>query len=102
MKFVQHLEAIYTLSGHRVVVSEEFALEDEKFVSVSASSRSELTGRVSGAIAALVTDDISLQRGIADSIYRLLTSSSAKEMERYLRSRGISWEFSVTAPSPRA
>ena len=55
---------------------------------------SDLRGRLSSAIAGIVTDDIALGRGLSDSIYRLLACSSPKEMERYLQSKGIPWTSS--------
>ena len=93
--FVQELEVVYSVAGHQVIVPEELVLEDERFVSVGASTLSDLRGRLSGAVSGLVTDDILLQRELADSIYRLLASSSPQEMERYLQSRGIPWTSEV-------
>ena len=91
--FVEQLEAVYMVAGQEVVVPEELAVEDERFVIVtlSVSTMSDLRGHLSGAIANLVTDDIVLGRGLSDSIFRLLACSSSKEMERYLRSQGIPW-----------
>ena len=89
--FVEQLEIVYKVAGQEVVVPEELAVEDERFVSVSVSNISDLRGRLSGAIANLVTDDISLARGLSDSIFRLLACSSLKGMERYLQSQGIPW-----------
>ena len=51
---------------------------------------SALRGLLSTAITGLLTQDVSLGRTLADATYRLLDGSSPKEMERYLRSRGIS------------
>ena len=89
--FVEQLEVVYKVAGQEVVVPEELAVEDERFVSVSVSNISDLRGRLSGAIANLVTDDIPLARGLSDSIFRLLVCSSLKGMERYLQSHGIPW-----------
>ena len=89
--FVQQLEVAYMVAGQEVVVSEELAMEDERFVSARGSTVSELRGRLSGAIANFVTDDLALGRGLSDSIFRLLACSSPKEMERYLQSQGIPW-----------
>ena len=89
--FVQQLEVAYKVAGQGVVVPEELAVEDERFVSASVSTVSELRGRLSGAIANFVTDDLALGRGLSDSIFRLLACSSPKEMERYLQSQGIPW-----------
>ena len=89
--FVEQLEAVYMVAGQEVVVPEELAVEDERFVTLSVSTMSDLRGRLSGAIANLVTDDIVLGRGLSDSIFRLLACSSSKAMERYLQSQGIPW-----------
>ena len=89
--FVEQLEVVYKVAGQEVVVPEELAVEDERFVSVSVANMSDLRGRLSGAIANLVTDDISLGRGLSDSIFRLLACSSLKGMERYLQNQGIPW-----------
>ena len=94
VEFVQQLEAVYLVAGQEVPVSEELVVEDDRFVSVSVSTMSDLRGRLSSAIAGMVTDDIALGRGLSDSIYRLLACSSPKEMERYLQSRGIRWTSS--------
>ena len=59
--FVEQLEVVYKVAGQEVVVPEELAVEDERFVSVSISNISDLRGRLSGAIANLVTDDIPLR-----------------------------------------
>ena len=94
VEFVQQLEVVCLVAGQEVPVSEELVVEDDRFVSVSVSTLSDLRGRLSSAIAAVVTDDIALGRGLSDSIYRLLACSSPKEMERYLQSRGIPWTSS--------
>ena len=89
--FVEQLEVVYKVAGQEVVVPEELAVEDERLVSVSVSNISDLRGRLSGAIANLVTDDLPLGRGLSDSIFRLLACSSLKGMERYMQSQGIPW-----------
>ena len=94
VEFVQQLEIVYLLAGQEVPVFEELVVQDDRFVSVSVSTMSDLRGRFSSAIAGVVTDDIVLGRGLSDSIYRLLACSSPKEMERYLGSRGIPWTSS--------
>ena len=82
---------MYLLANQEVVVPEELDMEDDRFVSVNVSTMSELRGRLSGAIANLVTDDVALARGLSDSLFRFLPCSSPREMEQYLKSQGIRW-----------
>ena len=91
--FVDKLQAVYTVAGQTVNVDQEIVLEDERFVSIRASSNVELRDRLSFALASLVTEEPLVQRPLADSIFRLLASGSPKDMERYLKGRGIPWEF---------
>ena len=91
--FVDKLQAVYTVAGQTVNVDQEIVLEDERFVSIRASSNVELRDRLSFALASLVTEEPVVQRPLADSIFRLLASRSPKDMERYLKGRGIPWEF---------
>ena len=91
--FVDKLQSVYTVAGQTVNVDQEIVLEDERFVSIRASSNVELRDRLSFALASLVTEEPVVQRPLADSIFRLLASRSPKDMERYLKGRGIPWEF---------
>ena len=97
--FVDKLQAVYTVAGQTVNVDQEIVLEDERFVSIRASSNVELRDRLSVALASLVTEEPVVQRPLADSIFRLLTSRSPKDMERYLKGRGIPWEFDAGSES---
>ena len=90
--FVDELQVAYVVAGHTVCVDQEIVLEDERFVSVRASNNEELQDRLSSALAGLVTEDPAIRRSLADSIFRLLASRSTKDMERYLKRRGIPWE----------
>ena len=93
--FVKELSVKYKIAGRVVTVPEEVILDNDRFVCVRVGTISALRGILSAAIASLLTQDVSLRRNLADAIYRLLDSSSPKEMERYLRSRGISWAASL-------
>ena len=89
--FVRELSAKYEVAGRVVTVPEEVILDKDGFVCVRVGTVSALGGLLSTAITGFLTQDVSLRRTLADATYRLLDGSSPKEMERYLRSRGISW-----------
>ena len=91
--FVDKLQAIYNVAGSKVYVDQEIALDDERFVSIRASNNSELRDRLSSALASLVAEDPAVQRSLADSIFRLLANPQPQNMERYLKRRGIDWEW---------
>ena len=91
IEFVEELTVSYRVANCIVVVPEEVLLEDNRIVCAEVSSMSALRDLMSNAVSKLLTEDISLQRRLADSIYRLLDSPSPKEMERYLGNRGIHW-----------
>ena len=93
--FVRELSVKYEVAGRAVTVPEEVVLDKDKFVCVRVGTVSALRGLLSTATTSLVSQDLSLRRSLADAIYRLLDSSQPKEMERYLRSRGISWAASL-------
>lgn len=95
--FVREIEAEYRIARVRVHVPEDISVEPDRFVCVWVRSRSELRGLLSRAIAGLLVNSPAKQRGLSDSIYRLLDCSSAHEMERYLRSRGVPWTASTTS-----
>ena len=91
VEFVKELRIKYRVAGYTVEVPGEIVLKGDRFVCVEVSNMSALRGLVSSAVSSLLTEDISLQRTLADSIYRLLDSSTPIEMERYLKGRGIPW-----------
>ena len=97
--FVDKLQMAYTVAGERVYVNQEIITEDDRFVSLRASSNRELRGRLSSSLAGLVTEDHALRRSLADSIYRLLDSPTTQDMEHYLKGRGIPWEWGADAVS---
>ena len=91
--FVDKLQAIYNVAGSKVYVDQEIALDDDRFVSIRASNNSELRDRLSSALASLVAEEPAVQRSLADSIFRLLANPQPQNMERYLKRRGIDWEW---------
>ena len=93
--FVRELSVKYEVAGRAVTIPEEVILDHDRFVCVRVGTVSALRGLLSTAITEILTQDVSLRRRLADATYRLLDSSSLKEMERYLRSRGISWTVSL-------
>lgn len=97
--FVDKLQVAYTVAGQTVYVDQEFIAEDDRFVSLRASSNRELRGRLSSSLAGLVTEDHMLRRSLADSIYRLLDSPTTQDMEHYLKVRGIPWEWDADTVS---
>ena len=97
--FVDKLQMAYTVAGQTVYVDQEIITEDDRFVSLRASSNRELRGRLSSSLAGLVTEDHVLRRSLADSIYRLLDSPTTQDMEHYLKGRGIPWEWGAGAVS---
>ena len=97
--FVDKLQVVYTVAGQKVYVNQEIITEDDRFVSLRASSNRELRGRLSSSLAGLVTEDHVRRRSLADSIYRLLDSPTPQDMEHYLKGRGIPWEWDADAVS---
>ena len=92
--FVSDIQVAYRVSGHIASVQREVLMDDDRFVCVTVRSESELRGLLSEAIAhhlGEVVADISVQRTLSDSIYRLLDSPSSSQMEKYLRNRGVNW-----------
>ena len=91
VEFVDELKINYRVADCSVDVREEAILQNNTVVCVEIANMSELKGIICGVVARSLADDVSVQRSLADSMYRLLDGSSASEMERYIRGRGIPW-----------
>jgi hypothetical protein len=92
ISFVQELQAVYKVANTRVRVATDILLHQKGIYFSRVRSYSELYGFLAQAIAGLLVKDIMDQRTFPDAIYRLLTSESPREIQTYLKSRGIPWK----------
>lgn len=91
IRFTKEIRSKYEIHGYSVDVSEEFLLDGKSIVLARIRSRNDLHRLLARAIASMLSNDVTKQRALGDSIYILLTCQSVSEIEKYLKGKGIPW-----------
>lgn len=91
ISFTKEIRSKYEIHGYSVDVSEEFLLDGKSIVLARVRSRNDLHRLLARAIASMLSNDVTKQRTLGDSIYILLTCQSVSEIEKYLKGKGIPW-----------
>lgn len=90
----EELQLHYQIAGHdvRVPADAVFDFDEQRVVISGGRSVLQVCGVLAYPLAELVTDTPQEQKAVADAIYRLLTESTSKGMQRYLESRAVPWK----------
>ncbi len=90
--FAEPLHIEYQVGSVSILVSTDVVLDHKRIVLAEVQSPNELDELLSQAIASLFVRKPAEQRRFADAVFRLLTCSLPREMEKYLSRRGIPWQ----------
>ena len=93
ISFAREIRLNYRLAGATVSTQASFVFQGNRLVLASPKSKSELDGYVAEAVASLLVSEEQLQRGLADTIFRMYLSRTPREMRSYLHRRGVPWSF---------
>jgi hypothetical protein len=96
--FVTELENIYRVGSFELNVPSDIATDGNRIALRFVRGKFELYGLLARAVASMAEATPALRQPLADSVFRLLMSDSAAELERYLAQRGIVWSAGGERP----